>query len=79
MISVRRSVINHDVALKVVTNACDVCLVKVKAGHRDHFSKQLAKESKNVGLPSSAIASLQDICNMKFLFGIGRKKNMKYI
>ena len=56
-----RSVINLDVALKVVTNACDVCLVKVKIGHRDQFLTQLATESRKAGLLSSAIAAFPSI------------------
>ena len=56
-----RSVTNFDIALKVVTNARDACLVKVKAGYRDQFSTQLAIESTKAGLLSPAIATFPSI------------------
>ena len=49
-----RSVINRDVVLNLITNACDVCLVKVKTGHRDQF---VIKDQEKIGFLSSAIAA----------------------
>ena len=80
VLSVSRSVFDLDVALKVVTSACDICLVKVDAGHRDKFLTQLATKWRNVGLQSSTIGLLQDNWNTKLLFEIANnKKSMKII
>ena len=56
-----RSVINIDFVLKVVTNACEVYLLKIKTGHGDQSLTQLATESRKLSLPSSPIAAFPSI------------------
>ena len=45
----------------MVTNTCDVCLLRVKVGQRDQFLTQLARELRKARLLSTAIAALPSI------------------